>query len=584
MKSRPLLLAFTLIVLSIVALIQTNDLRWLRQHAFTDAELRAASEATAIAEYVRGAFAAADSSLRQIAIHSRRIGGPSAPAGEWVPILQAARAALAEEGSLSITDATGIIRHTTLPALLGEPRGDRYVFQHLATGAPDELVLDVPFTNPRRPERWIVPVGRRLTTGDGRFEGIAVQVITPENFQPFFDSIRIGREGVIKLFHPGGALIIQRPGPGAAPPDGRPADLLFARIGTEPSGLDRGPLTPGGPGYVSAFRRIDGPRLVVSVSLSEEEILADWRARRLRAVLEFLGLAGVMSVLVMFVLRQMRARSGMERALAEVQRTEAARLRDANTRLEAALQNETEARREAEVANRSKDEFLMTLSHELRTPLNAILGWLHMLGTNAIDGEQRARALATIERNARAQARLVEDLLDVSRAISGKLQISPGPVDLGEVVHAAAATLQPAIAAKSIRYRAESEASLPLVAADPDRLQQVVWNLLSNAIKFSPAGGDVVVRTRATAGGVELTVRDHGAGIAPAFLPFVFDRFRQADGGPRREHGGLGLGLAIVRHLVELHGGTVAVHSDGEGLGSTFTVVLPAAAPGVTPS
>ncbi len=575
MKSRPLLLAFTVIVLGAVALIQANDLRWLRQRAYADAEIRASSEAKAVAEYVRGAFAAADSSLRQIAIHSQRIGGPSAPADAWVPILQAARAALAEEGSLSITDTTGIIRHTTLPAILGDPRADRYVFQHLATTSDDELVFDVPFTNPRRPERWIVPVGRRLTTADGRFTGVVVQVITPENFQPFFHAIRIGEEGVIKLFHPSGALIVQRPALGTPPPEGRLADPLFARIGPGASGLDRGPLTPGGPGYISAFRRIEGPNLVVSVSLSEGEILADWRARRLRSILEFAGLAAVMSVMILFVLRQIRARSSMERALVEVQRTEAARLRDANMQLEAALERETQARQESDAAGRLKDEFLMTLSHELRTPMNAILGWLHMLGSSPMDDEQRLRALGTIERNARSQARLIEDLLDVSRAISGRLRISPRPVALREVVEAARETLQPAITAKSIVFRTDLQDPLPLVSADPDRLQQVVWNLLSNAIKFSPAGGTVEVRTRSVADSIELTVRDHGVGISREFLPFVFDRFRQADAGPRREHGGLGLGLAVVRHLVELHGGTVSVHSDGEGHGSLFTVVLP---------
>jgi signal transduction histidine kinase len=579
LKSRPLLLAFTVVVLAAVAVIQANDLRWLRRQAYADAERRAASQAKAIAEYIRGAFAAADSSLRQIAVHSRRIGGPSAPSGEWVPILEAAQAALAERGSLSVTDAAGIIRHTTLPEILGSSRQEHYLYQHLSRTSDDALVLDVPFTSPVRPDRWIVPVGRRLSTADGRFEGMVVQVITAENFRPFLEAIRIGSEGVIKLFHPSGALIIQQPGGPTPPPDDGAADPLFARVGAGRSGLANGPLSADGPGFVSAFHRVEGPRLLVTVSLSEREFLTDWRSRLRRSILEFLGLAGVMAVLGTFVLRQIRLRSRMEQALVEVQRTEAARLRDTNAQLAAALERETQARQESEVAGRLKDEFLMTLSHELRTPLNAILGWLHILGTNIIDDEQRGRALATIERNARAQARLIEDLLDVSRAISGKLQISPRPVDLREVVQAAAATLQPAMAARGIVYRARFDEPLPLVSADPDRMQQVVWNLLSNAIKFSPAGGEVEVATRSTAEGIELVVRDHGTGIAGEFLPFVFDRFRQADAGPRREHGGLGLGLSIVRHLVELHGGRVSAHSEGEGRGSTFTVILPAIGP-----
>ena len=575
MNSRRLILAFTAVVLGAVATIQVNDLRWLRQRAYADAERRASNQVQALAQYVRGAFVAADSSLRQLAIHSRRIGGPAAASSEWLPILQAARAALAEEGSLSVTDDQGIIRHTTLPGILGSSRRGNYVFQHLSAQPSDELVIDVPFIGPVSQNRWIVPVGRRLDGPGGRFEGVVVQVITPESFRPFFESVRIGNSGVIKLFHPSGTLIIQQPGLSLIPDPNAPPDPLFMRLGGAPSGITRGPLTAGGGSFVSAFRRVDGPDLVVTVSLNEDEFLADWRLRLRRSVVEFLGLAGVMAVMVLFVFRQMRARSGVERALAGVQRTEAARLREANEQLEAALRRETHARQESEVASRLKDEFLMTLSHELRTPLNAVLGWLHMLKNNAVDGPQRAAALATIERNARAQARLIEDLLDVSGAISGKLQISPRPADLREITLAAAATLQPAIAARAIDFRTQIDDALPAVPADPDRLQQVVWNLLSNAIKFSAQGGVVELCLRRIEAGVELRVRDQGIGIAPAFLPFVFERFRQADAGPRREHGGLGLGLAIARHIVELHGGTITAHSDGEGHGATFTIVLP---------
>jgi signal transduction histidine kinase len=575
LKSRSLILAFTAVVLGAVATIQVIDLRWLRQRADADAERRASNQALALAQYVRGAFVAADSSLRQLAIHSRRIGGPAAPSSEWLPILQAARAALAEQGSLSVTDAQGIIRHTTLPDILGSSRRDNYVFQYLSRGPSDELVMDVPFIGPVSPHRWIVPVGRRLDGADGQFDGIVVQVITPESFRPFFESVRIGNSGVITLFHPSGTPIVQQPALATAPDPAAPPDPVFTRITRDASGVSRGPLTPGGPTFLSAFRRVDGPDLVVTVSLREDEFLAEWQSRRRRALLEFLGLAGVMAVMVLVVLRQMRARSGVERALAGVQRTEAARLREANEQLEAALQRETQARRESEVASRLKDEFLMTLSHELRTPLNAILGWLHMLKSNAVEDRQRAAALATIERNARAQARLIEDLLDVSGAISGKLQISTRPADLREIAVAAAATLQPAITARAIDFRTDIDDHLPKVVADPDRLQQVVWNLLSNAIKFSAQGGVVELRLRRVDGRVELRVRDYGTGIPPAFLPFVFDRFRQADAGPRREHGGLGLGLAIARHIVELHGGTITAHSDGEGHGSTFTIVLP---------
>ena len=239
------------------------------------------------------------------------------------------------------------------------------------------------------------------------------------------------------------------------------------------------------------------------------------------------------------------------------------------------LVREQAARRQAEEANRIKDEFLATLSHELRTPLNAILGWAQMLRMTKLEEATANRAYATIERNARAQAQLISDLLDVSRIITGKLRLDQKPVDLAAVVDAVLDTVRPAAEAKGIPITVHLAPAVSPVLGDPDRLQQVVWNLLSNAIKFTPREGRVEVYLRQVDGNVEIAVRDTGSGILPAFLPFVFDRFRQAESTTTRSHGGLGLGLSIVRHLVELHGGTVAVESAGEGAGATFTVALP---------
>jgi signal transduction histidine kinase len=236
---------------------------------------------------------------------------------------------------------------------------------------------------------------------------------------------------------------------------------------------------------------------------------------------------------------------------------------------------EQHARRQAEEANRIKDEFLATLSHELRTPLNAILGWAQMLRMTRLDEATAGRAFETIERNARAQAQLISDLLDVSRIITGKLRLEQKPVDLAAVVDAVLDTVRPAAEAKGIPVTVHLDRPVDPVSGDPDRLQQVIWNLLANAIKFTPREGRVEVYLRQTEGNVELQVVDTGSGIRPEFLPFVFDRFRQAESTTTRSHGGLGLGLSIVRHLVELHGGTVAVESAGEGRGATFTVALP---------
>ena len=239
------------------------------------------------------------------------------------------------------------------------------------------------------------------------------------------------------------------------------------------------------------------------------------------------------------------------------------------------FKRERAARAEAEKANRLKDEFLATLSHELRTPLNAVIGWSRMLGSGRLDRESSKHALEVIERNAWAQKQIIEDILDVSRVITGKLQLNLGPVDLVTVVDAALDAVRPAMEAKEITIETIIGASLRMVSGDPDRLQQVVWNILSNAAKFTPNGGKVEISVSQTARRVEIQVKDSGPGINPAFLPHVFERFRQADGSTTRTHGGLGLGLAIVRHLVELHGGTIEVENRETEKGAIFTVCLP---------
>jgi|GEM_PF-457139 len=242
-----------------------------------------------------------------------------------------------------------------------------------------------------------------------------------------------------------------------------------------------------------------------------------------------------------------------------------------------------EERQRAEEANRLKDDFLATVSHELRTPLTAMIGWVKMLRTGRLSPEKHAKALETVDRNTQAQAQLIEDLLDVSRIISGKLRMETQPVHLVDVVQAALESVRPAADAKTIRLQAELKPGGDLVMGDAGRLQQVVWNLLSNAVKFSPGGSRVGVRLRRVEASVEVTVTDEGPGIPADFLPHIFERFRQLEGGTTRRHGGLGLGLAIVRHLVEMHGGTVHAASGGLGLGATFTVHLPSALPRQSP-
>lgn len=250
--------------------------------------------------------------------------------------------------------------------------------------------------------------------------------------------------------------------------------------------------------------------------------------------------------------------------------------------LRLALVGEQMARAEAETANRMKDEFLATVSHEIRTPLNAIIGWSHLLRSGRLDKATTDRAIETIDRNAKSQAQLIEDILDVSRMITGKLRLNNEPVDISSVINAAIDSVQLAIDCKNLHLEVTLDPSARHTVGDANRLQQVVWNLLANAIKFTPSGGRIEVRVERAGENLQMQVSDSGQGIGTEFLPFIFERFRQADGTTTRQHGGLGLGLAIVRHLVELHGGTITANSQGSGKGATFIIKLPLA-PSVAP-
>jgi signal transduction histidine kinase len=296
-------------------------------------------------------------------------------------------------------------------------------------------------------------------------------------------------------------------------------------------------------------------------------------------------LAGGLSVSgMLFVLTraEARARRRAERAAADLQASRLSLLEslEERSRAEAArrelLDREREARKDAEAANKVKDDFLATVSHELRTPLNAMLGWAQLLQQGDMFETSRDEAVEAIERNAKAQAQLIEDLLDISRIMRGKLQLSHvGPLDPAAVIDAAIASVSPSATARDIEIVTRFEPGVGHVRGDATRLQQVCWNLLSNSIKFSHDAGRIDVTLQQRDGNAVIRVTDHGKGIAPEFLPHVFDRFRQADASTTRQQGGLGLGLAIVRNLVEMHGGTVEAFSAGDNKGAAFTVTLP---------
>src|SRR5882724_1295286 len=258
---------------------------------------------------------------------------------------------------------------------------------------------------------------------------------------------------------------------------------------------------------------------------------------------------------------------GMARDVTDVRRAEQER--------EKLLAREKEARAQAEEASRLKDEFLSTLSHELRTPLTAIQGWAYILRQENLDAATVRKAVEVIDRNAKAQTRIVEDILDVSRIITGKFQVTLEPVRLASTVYCAVDSVRPTCVAKSIKLNVQNEIDIEIVSGDPNRLQQIAWNLLSNAIKFTNSGGEITVSLTRNGSFAQIVVTDTGIGIDSSFLPYVFDRFRHAGSSGARSHEGLGLGLASVRHLVTLHGGTVNASSEGRNLGATFTVSIP---------
>ena len=565
----------TIGVLVVVGALNGVDLWRSREDRLRDAEQRAATLSLVLAEYITGAFSAADTALRQLALRSRRIGGPSAPEAEWGPLIATTRSALAGIGAISVIDAEGIIRHSTRTNIVGQSRRKEFAaMQPFGSGDAPPL-LGAPLRSPVDPGVVVIPIGRRITSEVGAFEGAVVASFMPAEARRFFRSLNIGDGGVVTAIHTNGTILFREPS--NSDPIGEPAHdnpILVAARSTGKDGTLRGPLASGGADMITAFH-IAGP-FIVAVSLDQGGVLVRFD-REVRWSVSLLAVAAALLGVTLIVLfRQMDAKVAAQRALEEARQAEAARLRASNDQLAAMVDREQLARHEAETASALKDQFLMTISHELRTPLTAIAGWARLLVDDMVTEEQRNAALRTIDRNAQTQTRLIDDLLDVSGIMTGKLRLDVRRVQIDDVIRAAVEAVRPAAAAKSVEIVAAVASDTGFVMGDGERLQQVIWNLLSNAVKFTANGGHVRVTASRGDEHVQIVVSDNGIGIPDAFLPHVFDRFRQADTGSSRRHGGLGLGLSIVRSLVELHGGTIDAQSEGEGKGATFTVRLPA--------
>jgi signal transduction histidine kinase/CheY-like chemotaxis protein len=571
--------ALTIGVLLTMAALRILDLSRWRAQTIAAAESRATNLSLILAEYVSESFAAGDASLRQLALHSQRIGGPAAPDASWNPSLTSAKAGLTGIGSLSVTDRDGIIRHSTQPAIVGQSRRDDYVIRRLSAATDDELAVDTPFLSVSTPRRYLIPIARRLTDEHGAFAGAIVATLTPAAPRGFFRTVDVGRRGVVWVFHPDGFVVFREPTGGADPigQSARDNPIFAAATGRAGSaGILEGPIPRDGPTLLSAFHTTTTPPLIVAVSLDRSEVLTEWRHEAVGSAALLAVLALTLAATLAVLYHQIEAKTHAELTLARSQQLEAARLTDANQRLASALEREQHARRDAETASALKDQFLMTVSHELRTPLTAICGWARMLVTGVVDERLKDKALRTIERNALAQTRLIDDLLDVSRAMTGALRLDIQAIEIDEIVQHAVDTIRPAADAKAISLDVTIEPGAHQANGDAGRLQQIIWNLLSNAVKFTPHGGRVGVKVARAGGATEIRVSDTGVGISAGFLPHVFERFRQEDPGSTRRFGGLGLGLAIARNLIELHGGSITAQSDGEGRGATFVVRLPA--------
>jgi signal transduction histidine kinase len=505
--------------------------------------------------------------------------------------------------SVKVVDASLEVIVTTSGIGVASPVLDpEWVRQVIATARPavSRVAQDL------QTGQWLVSIGVPVTHGRTTRYVLGAKVYA-HTFGDLLQRQKMPPDGVVTLLDANSRIVARTRNQDRYVGTSATPDFVERSRGTQ-EGSWRSVLLEGNPAY-SAWHRSDVTGWTIGIGLPSEPIDAPVRRSFYALVTAGLTMFGVGLVLALILGRRLVATQTAAAAaarslaqghavhafdssiaeaheLAEGLREAAAilekRLRErdeaqaeADRHRAALLEQEKTARRAAESLNRAKDEFMATVSHELRTPLNVIFGWVAILRSGAVDPAKQAHALEIIDRNTRTQVKLIEDLLDMSGMIRGSVRLALEPLDVASVLDAAIESLRPTAEARRILLHAETPRGIALASADPVRLQQVVWNVLSNALKFTPPGGRVDAQVTVDHGEAVVRVTDSGEGIAPEFLPYVFDRFRQEDADVTRTHPGLGLGLSLARHLAELHGGSIAVNSDGKGKGSTFTIRLP---------
>jgi signal transduction histidine kinase/ActR/RegA family two-component response regulator len=547
-------LVTALVLIALIAL-RSADLVRRRTQILRDGDRRAQNLALILDGYLREAFVAADAALRQVALQSQRVGGPTASSDEWLPALQAARVGLTGVGSMSVVDAAGIIRHSTQPTIVGQSRRDQFVFTSLSSDTTDRLVADLPFRIAMATRTYIIPVARRIVTRAGAFDGIVVASIFPDSLRSFFRNVDVGREGSVAVFHDGGAVLFREPldrNPIGESATGSPMFEAARRIGG--TGIYRGRVDMDGPVLRTAFRALPSAHFIIAVSLSEHELLAEWRRDALTSLSVAVVATLALTALVLLLYRQMDVRHSAEQALVRAQRLE------------------------------SLGQLTGGVAHDFNNLLTVILGNVSLLrtlaGKSVIPAEDEL--LAEIERAGRRAAALTRQLLAFAR----RQPLTPRIVDLGQAVASAEPMLR-RMAGDRVALRVVPSTTPCLANVDPVHVETVLLNLCTNARDAMPEGGTLIIETGSatldehyarSAGDIApgryslITVNDSGGGILPEHVPLVFEPFFTT----KAPGTGSGLGLSMVYGFVKQSGGHVKVYSE-VGRGTSVKMYFPEA-------